>query len=283
MLLLCLQKVKASQSDGSPVFLNWMETWDKWDRKNGITYVPSCSAHAGIPSAKQKENQFSCNETKTQELAGSRSRFLKSQVCSCNKRLCSPGLPEPPPNEAIATVTNGSCQGDGNARLDRVIEVNPRGRCGVFRAKFSLTWPTVFPPSNQSICSLSAPPHTHISHFEAFCPPAPASSAAGCKQDTCIPPLTSSGPRGTASRWLQLLKILRAAFSKWHRSHLACVSGSRREQKLCKYFTAWVKRMASCFSWSITTLRSSYPATIKCVTTVTAVRRNTGSMHTVKC
>lgn len=138
-----------------------------------------------------------CNETKTQEITGSPSRSLKSQFCSCNKRLCSPVLPEPPPNEAIATVTNGSCQGDGNARPDQVIEVNPRGRCGVFRAKFSLTWPTVFPPSNQSTSSVFAPPHTHISSFEAFCsfPPSPSqektpgSNAAGCKQDTCIPPL----------------------------------------------------------------------------------------------
>lgn len=183
---------------------NWMEAWDKRDRTNGITYVPSWSAHPGIPSPKLKETQFSCSlavMTKTQELTGSPSCFPKSQVCSCNKRLCSPVLPEPPPNEAIATVTNGSCQGDGNARPDRVIEVNPRGRCGVFRAKFSLTWPTVFPPSNQSTSSLFAPPpsHTHIHTSAALRPfvlsPRPqvkrrplGSNAAGCKQDTCIPP-----------------------------------------------------------------------------------------------
>lgn len=126
-------------------------------------------------SPKQKENQFSCSLTVMKEKGrnlGSRSRLLKSQVCSCNKRLCSSGLPEPPPNEAIATVTNGSCPGDGNMLLHRVIEVNPRGRRGVFRAKFSLTWPTVFPPSNQSTPSLYAPPpQTHIGHFEAFCSP----------------------------------------------------------------------------------------------------------------
>lgn len=96
---------------------------------------------SGNTEPKQK-NQFSRSLAaikQTQELwegvrGGSRSRVLKSQVCSCNKRLCSL-LPEPPPNEAIAVVTDGNCRRDGQTPPDRVIEVNPRGQRAVSRPK----------------------------------------------------------------------------------------------------------------------------------------------------
>lgn len=111
------------------------------DGTKGTTCVPASSALPGIQNPNKRTNLVvrSPQSNKRRNSGkgwggGSRSRVLKSQVCSCNKRLCSL-LPEPPPNEAIAVVTDGNCRRDGQTPPDRVIEVNPRGQRAVFRPK----------------------------------------------------------------------------------------------------------------------------------------------------
>lgn len=150
---LFLTKVKTSQSDGSSVFLTGTETWVK-----GMWWMALLTLRPhGIWSPNKKTDLivYPPQWNKNAGAWGSRSHILKSQVCSCNK---SSQLPEPPPNEAIATVTNGSCRADGETLLDQVIEVNLRGQHAVFRAKFSLTSANgVF-----SLCYQSE-------HFQPFC------------------------------------------------------------------------------------------------------------------